>query len=72
MADKHEMIGLKKVVWLIIIGMYVHVCIWISYIMPMMSKPSPDQTVDILDGDELVFAYVVRIIFFLLQIINSS
>lgn len=55
------MMHLEKVLWLAMIGLYVYVCVWIYYIMPsiLSNDIGGPESVDVLDEDELTFAYIV-------------
>lgn len=55
-----KMNGMKNLFCVLIIGMYVYICIWIYYIIPMDDDILDDSNED----DKLIFAYVVCAAFF--------
>lgn len=53
---------LKNLFWVMLIGMYVYVCIWIYYNTQLTVMDEISDESNELNEDELIFAYVVRMI----------
>lgn len=62
-----KMTGVKNLFLVIIIGMYVNICIWIYYCKntSLTTMGTTDEISNVLNEDELMFAYVVcKILFY--------